>query len=406
MKYQIFAFLLLVSTSVSADWYPYKDWYWTDGEGSARTKSHNQAETFGYVIYLKKQSECYPVFALQLPSNSYVTRLGILVGGEVWTADSPKISVGDGGNKFVFTTIDEDLVTAIKSGSNLAIHTDHVRIEFSLKGSSKTINLAHAVCQGEREKYASYLPSVRHGANGYLRKDIISSSQSTEVSALQDDLLHRFGSSYVVIGEDNITYGYALRAKRKIERSGAELVIVDSNGGLVDEAMSLGRWIRKQGLNTAVAHNCASACVEVLAGGKERLVGLKAQVGIHQINITNPDYDSAEAGQYSVAKSADYFSRMGVDSNIVIARSSVPPEEMKWLTSQELYGWDLSTNTLSDVIASQIPVNAGSSSWKEYEFNGVTAMAQGYNPSVILLWIIMIAGTGIALVKINKINNQ
>ena len=91
-------------------------------------------------------------------------------------------------------------------------------------------------------------------------------------------------------------------------------VLIDSGGGIVDEALAIGRLIRAKGLdiavtkttfapcagsdghcNTSKSHSvmlgrpraylarCASSCAFILAGGVHRYVGPTAFVGIHQL---------------------------------------------------------------------------------------------------------------------------
>jgi hypothetical protein len=384
--------LLFVSASAAADWYPYRDWYWTDTEGSAQTAALHDDGAFAYVVYAGDKGGCFPMLAMQLPAGRTVTGLQIQIDNEVWTANSPKRSLDDEGTQFIFNAIGEDLVAAVKGGELMAIGTDHGRYAFSLSGSAKTINLAQAVCRGEKKVYAAHLPADRHQPAVAAVADLRIDRSSTGTS---------FGPSYVIIGEARITEGYALRAKRKIEQSGARLIIVDSDGGLIDEAMALGTWIREQGLDTAVVHSCASACVEVFAGGRERLVRTEAQVGIHQISIGNAFFDSAEAGQYSVAQGADYFARMGIDAELVIARSAVPADQMKWVTGQEAVEWNLITGLLSEDIDARIPPVVSASDWGDYEPAGTVGMAEGYDPTAILLLFLMFGGTGVAMAKIN-----
>jgi len=341
------------------------------------------------------------MLAMQLPSVRAMGGLEIEVDGETWVADSPEIVARDDGSKLAFNAIGDDLIAAINNGTSMAIATDHDRYGFSLEGSAKTINLAQAVCRGEEKIYAPHLPVDQ------LRPAVADvpmgqgEALSVESSALSSGTEPSTQPSHVVLGEERITRGYALRARHKIEQSGANLVIVDSDGGLVDEAMALGAWIREQGLDTAVVHSCASACVEVFAAGRERLFATDAKVGIHQISIEDADLDSAEIGQYSVAQAADYFEHMGVDADLVIARSAVPAAQMKWLTAQEAMDWNLVTGVLSDEIEARVSAVASTRRWTDYEPSGTIGMVERYDPTAIVLLVLMFLGTGIAMVKIN-----
>ncbi|PUB10563.1 hypothetical protein [Yoonia sediminilitoris] len=59
---------------------------------------------------------------------------------------------------------------------------------------------------------------------------------------------------------------------------------MNSPGGIVDEALQIGKLIRDQGLETVILPStaCLSSCPYVLAGGVLRHVSLRGAVGLHQ----------------------------------------------------------------------------------------------------------------------------
>lgn len=69
-----------------------------------------------------------------------------------------------------------------------------------------------------------------------------------------------------------------------------QFVLLQSYGGLVNEAMKVGQLIRRANLNTAVETYCYSACFITLMSGKERYVQEGAYVGVHR-----PFFDKKEA---------------------------------------------------------------------------------------------------------------
>lgn len=54
-----------------------------------------------------------------------------------------------------------------------------------------------------------------------------------------------------------------------------------SDGGLVEEAMALGRLVTARGLSTYVPESCASACTLVFAHGRRRYLAVGGQLGYH-----------------------------------------------------------------------------------------------------------------------------
>jgi len=147
-------------------------------------------------------------------------------------------------------------------------------------------------------------------------------------------------------------------------------VLIHSSGGLVDEAMAIGRLIHGKGLDVAVAKTtftpctpddaaclrkagtaplrglperggaaCASACAFVLAGGKRRYVRPPAFVGVHSHAHTNmPDRLFERYEQY--------FAEMGIEKEIVPLMKATPNDSIHWLTRDELHSTRMATHRL------------------------------------------------------------
>lgn len=69
----------------------------------------------------------------------------------------------------------------------------------------------------------------------------------------------------------------ALRAAPKVSR-----VHLSSSGGFTIEGRLVAALIRKHRLDTYVEYYCASACTQVFAAGRERVLGPQARLGFHQ----------------------------------------------------------------------------------------------------------------------------
>ena len=124
-----------------------------------------------------------------------------------------------------------------------------------------------------------------------------------------------------------ITEGFAERVIRELRGKKAVGLIINSPGGSVFEARTLGRYLRANGLRTAVDQICVSACIDVLAGGAERYVTRDARLGIHQSKVPER-YSSHEGGQLYVADSFRYLREMGVDADVAIAAASIPNDKL------------------------------------------------------------------------------
>jgi hypothetical protein len=128
-----------------------------------------------------------------------------------------------------------------------------------------------------------------------------------------------------------------------------EVIALHSPGGLVDEALQIGRAIRDSGLPVAVTEgaSCFSACPYILAGGVEREVSRAARVGVHQHYFGESSFlpaflavSDVQAGQAEVMT---YLDDMGIDPMLMQKALITPPEDIYILLPEELTGYRLAT---------------------------------------------------------------
>ncbi|WP_375258355.1 hypothetical protein [Citreimonas sp.] len=126
-----------------------------------------------------------------------------------------------------------------------------------------------------------------------------------------------------------------------------ETLILQSPGGTVSEALSLGRAIRQAGIGTRMLSGeyCLSACPYLLAGGATRRIDPDASVGVHQHfygrNVLLPAFVAVEDIQASQAEVMDYLDEMGIDPMVMRHGLGTPPDEIYILVPEELerYGF-------------------------------------------------------------------
>ena len=153
-------------------------------------------------------------------------------------------------------------------------------------------------------------------------------------------------------------------------------VVLDSNGGSVNDAIVLGRRWREIGLRTTVGSTvtalgkrssvtpqawCESMCVFLLLSGKVRYVPEEAHVRVHQIWMSNRT-ENAKASTYTaqdmmvverdIGRLAKYTFDMGGTGDLLSLTLNVPPwEELHELSPQELHLTGLvSTDAVADVL--------------------------------------------------------
>jgi hypothetical protein len=166
---------------------------------------------------------------------------------------------------------------------------------------------------------------------------------------------------------------------------GGATVVLDSSGGSVNDAITLGRRFRNLGLLTTVGITqqsgggqgarpavaseayCESMCVFLLLAGKARYVPEAAHVRVHQIWMGDRA-DDAKAASYTaqdlsiverdIGRLAKYTFDMGGTGDLLSLSLSVPPwEDLHRLSPAELRLTNLTTtDAIADVLPRDNPV--------------------------------------------------
>lgn len=181
-------------------------------------------------------------------------------------------------------------------------------------------------------------------------------------------------------------------------RPGNIPVFFNSNGGLQDEAMAIGRIMRERGMRAGIAltrpdictrspdhkaicdtakksgkplksewtsfdANCNSACGIALIGAAERWIPPGSAIGIHSPAyycflrsgaIVGQKGDSALAKQcrsytaQGAAQLANYARDMGIGPGYVAAMNKVPHDQVRYLTPEELVRFGIDTSGIAE----------------------------------------------------------
>jgi hypothetical protein len=139
--------------------------------------------------------------------------------------------------------------------------------------------------------------------------------------------------------------------KAEVEKRGSyvKMVVLNSTGGSVRDALAIGRLIREKKFATAVENGgyCASSCPLVFAGGVERRAGDKAVIGVHQaFSPGDPGFDGARGmaeAQKISAECQKYLAEMGVDLQLWVHAMETPKDQLYFLKPDELISLKLAT---------------------------------------------------------------
>lgn len=133
-----------------------------------------------------------------------------------------------------------------------------------------------------------------------------------------------------------------------------DLVALHSPGGSVSEAQAIGRLIRRKKLSTAVLAraNCLSSCPYILAGGQDRIVSLRAIIGMHQHYYEQPRYIpvmfAVEDIQTNQGETMQFLIEMGIAPSLMLYSLKTPPEQIYALIKEELVRTKLATEIVDD----------------------------------------------------------
>jgi hypothetical protein len=145
----------------------------------------------------------------------------------------------------------------------------------------------------------------------------------------------------IVTGEFTQGIANALEQSLAANRS-IGIVVFESPGGDIGEAMRIGRAIKQNGLDTGVATECISACTYSFIAGRERILLPGGRLGFHAcrkliwfIDCENQKYSS-------------YLSASGIDGAFIRNALGVPSSNVWYPPVEELIAAHVITRTQPD----------------------------------------------------------
>ncbi len=146
-----------------------------------------------------------------------------------------------------------------------------------------------------------------------------------------------------------ITPGDGSRIANELRAATPAFVTLDSPGGSVSDALTVGRVMRELGIETQVEQGaiCLSACPYIFVGGTARKVEDGGRFGVHQHsfgeNTILPAFLATEDIQRGQAEVLDHLVTMGIDLRIMGPALATPADEIYILTTAELAEWAVVT---------------------------------------------------------------
>jgi hypothetical protein len=168
-----------------------------------------------------------------------------------------------------------------------------------------------------------------------------------------DSVQHLYAFGEIRVGDSEKWKTLFSQSKRRFPE-----VIIESDGGDVDEAIKIGHLFRQNEISVTVAGRCASSCLFLLLGGVERGVspngvgvvgyasGVVGKIKLGQILVHRPyraqvhineSRDVTRASRdLTKAKIRRYLEDMDIAGELASVIDSTPPEGARQLTLREL----------------------------------------------------------------------
>ena len=138
----------------------------------------------------------------------------------------------------------------------------------------------------------------------------------------------------VIVLNGEVTLTLADDFRRALNaRPDASVLLLNSPGGYVNNALQVAHEVRRRGMSTLVADGmgCYSACSYIYFAGKQRTV--EGELGVHQISAQVADLVMA---QTTLSDVLDALSEFGVRQPIISVMLRTPPEEMYVFSPNEI----------------------------------------------------------------------
>lgn len=141
------------------------------------------------------------------------------------------------------------------------------------------------------------------------------------------------GADFITIIGD-IKSGDAQRFRAEAATTEDAIVLLESDGGLVKEAIEIGEVIRLKGFATGVINNsaCNSSCGLIWLAGSPRGLSKSGRVGFHAA-YSQSGSGIAESGVAN-AIVGRYLTLLNLPEKVVIFATSSPPDGMNWITAE------------------------------------------------------------------------
>jgi len=165
---------------------------------------------------------------------------------------------------------------------------------------------------------------------------------------------------YAIVLEGDFTPGTARAFTSKIEamysaNKKVQGVFLNSQGGLITEGVMVANAIGNYNLQTYVLPNeyCASACFLAFAAGNQKLADANARIGVH--SAKNGKGEVTEYSKDATRTMARVAAKWGVSPDIVDRIENTPPDQISWLSNDDLKMMGVTVEDFAAQVAAKNP---------------------------------------------------
>ena len=181
------------------------------------------------------------------------------------------------------------------------------------------------------------IPASKSDEIGLSRQELPGTSPHLTVVAI-------IISGQIVNGDAKKVAAFLTEIKKTDNGHQIRRLLIHSPGGLVGEAMQIGKLLRANGVEVFIPRelSCISACVLVLAGGATRTI--VGKVGLHHpLFLSQANSGDNVPALMAETKQAlrDYLHLMGVNEDLADAMFAIPNGGVHYLSQNELLQFKL-----------------------------------------------------------------
>ncbi|RYC32791.1 hypothetical protein D3273_06820 [Lichenibacterium minor] len=161
------------------------------------------------------------------------------------------------------------------------------------------------------------------------------------------------GPTPVITIRGEIAAGDELKFTRFAAVLASAVVELDSTGGRLAPALTIGDTLARKGFSTYVAPHavCSSACGLIWLAGKPRVMQATAAVGFHAAYVPDGQGIDRENG-LSNALIGSYMARLDLGTDAVMFATAAGPGGMAWITPRDGSRYGIPFEVVQEDIAS------------------------------------------------------